>query len=76
VVKFKGVVLINMWHWIEGFVDKVKQWWDSYHFQSSPSFIVARKLKGLKADLKRWNEEVFAKSREEEKDPFGRTFCP
>jgi hypothetical protein len=40
-------------------VDKVKQWWDSYLFQGTPSFILASKLKALKVDLKRWNEEVF-----------------
>jgi hypothetical protein len=49
----------NMWLKSEGFVDRVKQWWDSYHFQGSPSFIVASKLKALKVDLRRWNEEVF-----------------
>jgi hypothetical protein len=32
---------------------------DSYHFQGSPSFMLARKLKALKADLKVWNKEVF-----------------
>jgi hypothetical protein len=37
----------------------VKQWWDSYHFQGSLSFILAHKLKVLKTDLRRWNEEVF-----------------
>jgi hypothetical protein len=37
----------------------VKQWWDSCHFQSSPSFILASKLKVLNADFYRWNEEVF-----------------
>jgi len=36
----------------------VKQWWDSYLFQGSPSFILASKLKALKVELKRWNEEV------------------
>jgi hypothetical protein len=40
-------------------VDKVKQWWTSYHFQGSPSFILASKLKALKVNLKAWNEEVF-----------------
>jgi hypothetical protein len=37
----------------------MKQWWDSYHFQGTSSFIVASKLKTLKVDLRRWNEEVF-----------------
>ncbi|XP_059458323.1 uncharacterized protein LOC132187919 [Corylus avellana] len=43
----------------EGFVARVKQWWDSYVFQGIPSLVLARKLKALKLDLKRWNEEVF-----------------
>jgi hypothetical protein len=37
----------------------VEQWWDSYLFQGSLSFIVASKLKALKVDLGKWNEEVF-----------------
>lgn len=49
----------NMWLKSEAFVDKVKQWWDSYLFQGSPSFILVNKLKALKADLKRWNEDIF-----------------
>ena len=49
----------NMWLKAEGFVDLLKQWWDSYVFQGSPSFVLAHKLKALKSDLKRWNEEVF-----------------
>jgi hypothetical protein len=40
-------------------VGRVKQWWDSYHFQGTLSFIVASKLKALKVDLRRWNNEVF-----------------
>jgi hypothetical protein len=31
--------------------------WDSYHFQGSPSFILGSKLKALKIDLKKWNDE-------------------
>jgi hypothetical protein len=49
----------NMWLKVKGFVGLVKQWWDSYSFQGSPSFVLARKLKALKLDLKKWNEEVF-----------------
>jgi len=37
----------------------VKLWWDSYSFQGSPSYVLACKLKALKQDLKKWNEEVF-----------------
>jgi hypothetical protein len=31
----------------------------SYYFQGFPNFILARKLKTLKVDLRMWNEEVF-----------------
>jgi hypothetical protein len=41
----------NMWL-KSGIVERVKQWWSSYHFQGSPSLILAHKLKALKADLK------------------------
>ena len=44
---------------VNGFVDIVKQWWDGYSFVGSPSFILAQKLKALKADLKKWNREEF-----------------
>jgi exonuclease III len=51
----------NMWLKAEGFVGKVKQWWDSYLFQGTSSYAFACKLKALKKDLKIWNEEVFGK---------------
>jgi hypothetical protein len=49
----------NIWLKSKGFVDRVRQWWDSYHFQGLLSFILARKLKALKVDIRRWDEEVF-----------------
>jgi len=49
----------NMWLNYEGFVEQVKMWWMSYEFSGLPSFILANKLKDLKIDLKKWNEEVF-----------------
>jgi hypothetical protein len=49
----------NMWLKYEGFVEQVKKWWMSYDFSGLPSFILANKLKALKCDLKKWNEEVF-----------------
>ena len=49
----------NMWLKEEGFVERVRQWWNGYCFAGSPSFILARKLKALKEDLKRWNKEEF-----------------
>ena len=49
----------NMWLKEEGFVERVRQWWNGYCFSGSPSFILARKLKSLKEDLKKWNKEEF-----------------
>ncbi len=49
----------NMWLKAEGFMEKVGSWWSSYQFDGSPNFILAKKLKSLKLDLKKWNEEDF-----------------
>jgi exonuclease III len=45
----------NMWLQEEGFVAKVRGWWDSFQFYGSPSFVLAKKLKALKWEIKRWN---------------------
>ena len=42
----------NIWLKEEGFVERVWQWWNGYCFSGSPSFILARKLKALKENLK------------------------
>ncbi|RVX19153.1 putative ribonuclease H protein [Vitis vinifera] len=47
----------NMWLRVEGFTDKVKEWWQSYIFRGSPSFVIAKKLQALKHGLKLWNKE-------------------
>jgi len=57
----------NMWLKSKGFVDRVKQWWTSYCFQGSPSFVLACKIKALKADLRVQNEEVFGNVERQEK---------
>jgi hypothetical protein len=38
----------NIWLKANGFVERAKQWWDSYSFQGTPSYILACKLKALK----------------------------
>jgi hypothetical protein len=58
----------NMWLKSEGFVEQVKTWWMSYSFQGSPSYVLACKLKALKSDLKKWNEEVFGNVGKKKKD--------
>lgn len=52
-------ILEDMWFKVDGFVSRIKLWWDSYVFEGSPSFILASKLKALKMDLKKWNLEEF-----------------
>ena len=49
----------NMWLKADGFKALVKQWWNSYVFQGTPSYVLAHKLKALKPDLKRRKDEVF-----------------
>ena len=48
----------NMWLRVEGFMDKIKDWWQSYNFRGKPSFVLAKKLQALKYNLKRWNKET------------------
>ena len=43
----------------EGFVEKVRDWWGSFSFVGSPSFVLAKKLRALKGEIKKWNSEVF-----------------
>ncbi|RVW54481.1 Transposon TX1 uncharacterized 149 kDa protein [Vitis vinifera] len=50
-----------MWLKEEGFKDLLKEWWQSLRFYGSFSFILAEKLKALKAILKSWNKDVFGK---------------
>ena len=48
-----------MWLQVDGFVEKVKIWWDSYHFYGTPSYKLAKKLKALNGEFKKWNELEF-----------------
>ncbi|KAG5544180.1 hypothetical protein RHGRI_016808 [Rhododendron griersonianum] len=50
-----------MWLLSEGFAERVGEWWTSYSVMGKPSFVLAKKLKMLKADLRRWNSEVFGR---------------
>ena len=49
----------NMWLKDEGFVERVRSWWEFYNVLGALSFVLANKLKLLKNDLKKWNVEVF-----------------
>jgi len=48
-----------MWLKSDGFVELVQRWWDSYDFQGQPSYVLTKKLKALKVDLKKCNAKVF-----------------
>ena len=41
----------NMWLKTDGFKDRVHSWWNRYSFSSTPKFVLAKKLKVLKADI-------------------------
>lgn len=49
-------------------MDQVKTWWKSHNFQGSPSFVLARKLRALKTNLKKWIEEIFGNVGKRKKD--------
>jgi len=36
-----------------------RRWWGCFIYEGTPSFVFTRKLKALKADLRKWNKEVF-----------------
>ena len=50
-----------MWLKVEGLKEMVKNWWHSLSFNDTCSFILASKLKALKALLKPWNRDVFGR---------------
>ena len=49
----------NLWLKTDGFTDRVRSWWNQYSFSSTPSFVLAKKLKALKGDIIQWNRNVF-----------------
>ncbi|XP_070031561.1 uncharacterized protein [Nicotiana tomentosiformis] len=49
----------NRWLNTEGFLEKIKIWWQSYDVNGTPDFILVQKLKLLKKDLTIWNREEF-----------------
>lgn len=50
--KGRQYLSLRMWLKPEGFVYRVRQWWPAYQFHSTPSFVLAAKLKVPKHDLK------------------------
>ena len=40
-------------------MDRVRNWWASFTFVGTPSFVFAKKIKALKGEIKRWSIEEF-----------------
>lgn len=48
-----------MWLQVDGFADKVKQWWGEAKFEGLAGFFFfCKKLRAIKNNIKRWNKEV------------------
>jgi len=45
----------NWWLNQEGFVERIKDWWNAFEFYGKPDYILACKLKALKGKLKEWS---------------------
>ena len=58
----------NMWLKTDGFNDRVHSWWNRYSFSGTPSFVLAKKLKGLKADIIQWNRSEFGNVERQKKE--------
>ena len=46
----------NIWLRVEGFTDKIKEWWQPYNFRGKSSFVLAKKLQALKYNLKKMEQ--------------------
>jgi len=49
----------NMWLRAERFSDLIKKWWEEEEVHGFANYEVARKLKVVKVELKKWNKDVF-----------------
>ena len=58
----------NMWLKEESFHNLIADWWTSFVYQGSRSYVVMEKLKALKAKLKTWNKEIFSNVEEKKKE--------
>lgn len=49
----------NMWLKAKGFSNLIKKWCEEVEVEGFASLVLARKLKFVKEELKKWNKEVF-----------------
>ena len=57
----------NMWLKVEGFKDLITNWWQSFEFRGTYSYVLMEKMRALKVKLKAWNKEVFGTMEEQKK---------
>ncbi|XP_026388999.1 uncharacterized protein LOC113283822 isoform X2 [Papaver somniferum] len=48
-----------MWMLEPTFIDILKEWWQSFSFEGSAGFVLAKKFQALKYKIKDWNKNVF-----------------
>ena len=49
----------NMWLEVEGFKELIRDWWWSFEFRGTYSYVLMEKIKAPKVKLKAWNKGVF-----------------
>ena len=57
----------NMWLKVEGFKELIRDWWQSFEFRGTHSYVLMKKIKALKVKLKAWNKRVFGNVDEQKK---------
>ena len=57
----------NMWLKVEGFKELIRDWWQSFEFRGTQSYVLMEKIKALKVKLKAWNKGVFGNVDEQKK---------
>ena len=57
----------NMWLKVEGFKELIRDWWQSFEFRGTHSYVLMEKIKALKVKLKAWNKGVFGNVDEQKK---------
>ncbi|KAG5611511.1 hypothetical protein H5410_022792 [Solanum commersonii] len=61
--KFEG-----WWLEIEGFNERIKDWWTSFEFEGRHDFILASKLKAMKTKLKDWSVSIYGNLEKRKKE--------
>lgn len=62
-----------MWLEVDGFKEKIEEWWRTFSFEGNDGYVFAQKNKALKMCSKEWNKEVFGKVEDHKHKCFSRT---